>query len=59
MMYVMMKIVYNVGFLNVIFLSQVIGSVLYFTTFSLDKLGQPLMNENPQLTDGWDVPTYL
>ncbi|KAI3372841.1 hypothetical protein L3Q82_023284 [Scortum barcoo] len=37
---------------------QVVGSVLYFTTFSLDKLGQPLVNENPQLTDGWDVPTY-
>ncbi|XP_047447826.1 zinc finger CCHC domain-containing protein 8 [Mugil cephalus] len=37
---------------------KVIGSVLYFTTFSVDKLGQPLVNENPQLTDGWDVPTY-
>ncbi|KAM9360508.1 zinc finger CCHC domain-containing protein 8 [Symphorus nematophorus] len=37
---------------------KVVGSVLYFTTFSLDKLGQPLVNENPQLTDGWDVPTY-
>uniref|UniRef100_A0A3Q3JE05 Zinc finger CCHC domain-containing protein 8 n=1 Tax=Monopterus albus TaxID=43700 RepID=A0A3Q3JE05_MONAL len=32
--------------------------VLYFTTFSVDKLGQPVINENPQLTDGWDVPTY-
>uniref|UniRef100_A0A8C5DYS1 Zinc finger CCHC domain-containing protein 8 n=1 Tax=Gouania willdenowi TaxID=441366 RepID=A0A8C5DYS1_GOUWI len=37
----------------------VVGSVLYFTAFSVDKLGQPLVNENPQLTDGWDVPTYL
>uniref|UniRef100_A0A3P9QAE2 Zinc finger CCHC domain-containing protein 8 n=1 Tax=Poecilia reticulata TaxID=8081 RepID=A0A3P9QAE2_POERE len=37
---------------------QVVGSVLYFSTFSVDKLGQPLVNENPQLTDGWDVPTY-
>ncbi|KAK2902069.1 hypothetical protein Q8A73_011815 [Channa argus] len=39
-------------------LALVVGSVLYFTTFSVDKLGQPLVNENPQLTDGWDVPTY-
>ncbi|XP_028313224.1 zinc finger CCHC domain-containing protein 8 [Gouania willdenowi] len=38
---------------------KVVGSVLYFTAFSVDKLGQPLVNENPQLTDGWDVPTYL
>ncbi|XP_061585199.1 zinc finger CCHC domain-containing protein 8 [Cololabis saira] len=37
---------------------KVVGSVLYFTTFSVDKLGQPLVNENPQLTDGWEVPTY-
>ncbi|XP_029961267.1 zinc finger CCHC domain-containing protein 8 isoform X2 [Salarias fasciatus] len=37
---------------------KVVGSVLYFTTFSVDKLGQPLLNENPQLTDGWDVPIY-
>ncbi|XP_026198678.1 zinc finger CCHC domain-containing protein 8 isoform X2 [Anabas testudineus] len=37
---------------------KVVGSVLYFTAFSVDKLGQPLINENPQLTDGWDVPTY-
>ncbi|XP_028271049.1 zinc finger CCHC domain-containing protein 8 [Parambassis ranga] len=37
---------------------KVVGSVLYFTAFSIDKLGQPLVNENPQLTDGWDVPTY-
>ncbi|XP_037633645.1 zinc finger CCHC domain-containing protein 8 isoform X1 [Sebastes umbrosus] len=37
---------------------KVVGSVLYFTTFSVDKLGQPLVNDNPQLTDGWDVPTY-
>uniref|UniRef100_A0A1A7Z5H5 Zinc finger CCHC domain-containing protein 8 n=1 Tax=Iconisemion striatum TaxID=60296 RepID=A0A1A7Z5H5_9TELE len=37
---------------------KVVGSVLYFATFSVDKLGQPLVNENPQLTDGWDVPTY-
>ena len=42
-----------------LFVSQVIGSVLYFTTFSVDKLGQPLLDENPQLTDGWEVPTYL
>ncbi|XP_068617182.1 zinc finger CCHC domain-containing protein 8 [Brachionichthys hirsutus] len=38
---------------------KVVGSVSYFTTFSLDKLGQPLVNENPQLTDGWDVPIYI
>uniref|UniRef100_A0A8C4ZLU2 Zinc finger CCHC domain-containing protein 8 n=1 Tax=Gadus morhua TaxID=8049 RepID=A0A8C4ZLU2_GADMO len=38
---------------------KVIGSVLYFTTFSVDKLGQPLLDENPQLTDGWEVPTYM
>ncbi|XP_034026262.1 zinc finger CCHC domain-containing protein 8 [Thalassophryne amazonica] len=37
---------------------KVVGSVLYFTTFCLDRLGQPLLNENPQLTDGWDVPVY-
>ncbi|KAK5613813.1 hypothetical protein CRENBAI_015996 [Crenichthys baileyi] len=37
---------------------KVVGSVLYFSSFSVDKLGQPLVNENPQLTDGWDVPTY-
>ncbi|XP_029367543.1 zinc finger CCHC domain-containing protein 8 [Echeneis naucrates] len=37
---------------------KVVGSVLYFTTFSVDRLGQPLVNENPQLTDGWDIPTY-
>ncbi|CAK6966472.1 zinc finger CCHC domain-containing protein 8 [Scomber scombrus] len=37
---------------------KVVGSVLYFTTFSVDKLGQPLQNENPQLTDGWEVPAY-
>ncbi|XP_034548657.1 zinc finger CCHC domain-containing protein 8 [Notolabrus celidotus] len=38
---------------------KVIGSVLHFTTFSVDKLGQPLVNENPQMTEGWEVPTYL
>lgn len=32
--------------------------MLYFTTFSIDKLGQPLVNENPQLTDAWDIPAY-
>ncbi|XP_043094552.1 zinc finger CCHC domain-containing protein 8 isoform X2 [Puntigrus tetrazona] len=37
---------------------SVIGSVLYFTNFCVDKLGQPLLNENPQLTDGWEVPKY-
>ncbi|XP_054466807.1 zinc finger CCHC domain-containing protein 8 [Anoplopoma fimbria] len=37
---------------------KVVGSVLYFTTFSVDRLGQPLVNENPQQTDGWDIPTY-
>ncbi|XP_058896659.1 zinc finger CCHC domain-containing protein 8 isoform X2 [Kogia breviceps] len=37
---------------------SVVGSVLYFTNFCLDKLGQPLLNENPQLTEGWDIPTY-
>ncbi|XP_005989029.1 zinc finger CCHC domain-containing protein 8 [Latimeria chalumnae] len=37
---------------------SVVGSVLYFTSFCLDKLGQPLLSENPQLTDGWEIPTY-
>ncbi|OXB64143.1 hypothetical protein ASZ78_002073 [Callipepla squamata] len=37
---------------------QVVGSVLYFTNFCLDKLGQPLLNENPQLTEGWEIPKY-
>ncbi|XP_056139496.1 zinc finger CCHC domain-containing protein 8 isoform X1 [Lampris incognitus] len=36
----------------------VVGSVLYFTSFCVDKLGQPLLNDNPQLTEGWEVPTY-
>nr|XP_057925572.1 zinc finger CCHC domain-containing protein 8 [Doryrhamphus excisus] len=38
---------------------KVVGSVLHFTTFSVDQLGQPLQNENPQVTSGWEVPTYL
>ncbi|XP_078237929.1 zinc finger CCHC domain-containing protein 8 isoform X2 [Pogona vitticeps] len=37
---------------------SVVGSVLYFANFCLDKLGQPLLNENPQLTDGWEIPKY-
>ncbi|KAK1156408.1 zinc finger CCHC domain-containing protein 8-like [Acipenser oxyrinchus oxyrinchus] len=37
---------------------SVVGSVLYFTNFCLDKLGQPLLSENPQLTDGWEIPKY-
>ncbi|XP_076843257.1 zinc finger CCHC domain-containing protein 8 isoform X2 [Brachyhypopomus gauderio] len=37
---------------------SIVGSVLYFTSFCLDKLGQPLLNENPQLTEGWEVPKY-
>ncbi|XP_053726490.1 zinc finger CCHC domain-containing protein 8 [Synchiropus splendidus] len=37
---------------------KVVGSVLYFTSFTVDKLGQPLLNDNPQLTEGWEVPTY-
>ncbi|XP_051545190.1 zinc finger CCHC domain-containing protein 8-like [Myxocyprinus asiaticus] len=37
---------------------SMIGSVLYFTNFCIDKLGQPLLNENPQLTEGWEVPKY-
>ncbi|NXK94475.1 ZCHC8 protein, partial [Formicarius rufipectus] len=37
---------------------QVVGSVVYFTNFCLDKLGQPLLNENPQLTEGWEIPKY-
>ncbi|XP_071428207.1 zinc finger CCHC domain-containing protein 8 isoform X2 [Pithys albifrons albifrons] len=37
---------------------SVVGSVVYFTNFCLDKLGQPLLNENPQLTEGWDIPKY-
>ncbi|XP_072521019.1 zinc finger CCHC domain-containing protein 8 [Salminus brasiliensis] len=35
-----------------------VGSVLYFASFCLDKLGQPLLNENPQLTEGWEIPKY-
>ncbi|XP_069789333.1 zinc finger CCHC domain-containing protein 8 [Narcine bancroftii] len=37
---------------------HVVGSVQYFTSFCLDKLGQPLLNENPQLTNGWEIPKY-
>uniref|UniRef100_H2NIZ7 Zinc finger CCHC-type containing 8 n=1 Tax=Pongo abelii TaxID=9601 RepID=H2NIZ7_PONAB len=37
---------------------SVVGSVLYFTNFCLDKLGQPLLNENPQLSEGWEIPKY-
>lgn len=37
---------------------KVVGSVQYFISFSVDKLGQPLLNENPQMTDGWEVPVY-
>ncbi|KAJ8380270.1 hypothetical protein SKAU_G00010480 [Synaphobranchus kaupii] len=37
---------------------SVVGSVLYFTSFCLDSLGQPLLNENPQLTEGWEIPKY-
>uniref|UniRef100_G3SJI0 Zinc finger CCHC-type containing 8 n=1 Tax=Gorilla gorilla gorilla TaxID=9595 RepID=G3SJI0_GORGO len=37
---------------------KVVGSVLYFTNFCLDKLGQPLLNENPQLSEGWEIPKY-
>ncbi|NP_001086929.1 zinc finger CCHC domain-containing protein 8 [Xenopus laevis] len=37
---------------------SVVGSVQYFKNFCLDKLGQPLLNENPQLTEGWDIPKY-
>ncbi|XP_077571135.1 zinc finger CCHC domain-containing protein 8 [Stigmatopora nigra] len=37
---------------------KVVGSVLYFNNFTVDKLGQPLVNENPQHTDGWGVPIY-
>uniref|UniRef100_A0A3B5BD58 Zinc finger CCHC domain-containing protein 8 n=1 Tax=Stegastes partitus TaxID=144197 RepID=A0A3B5BD58_9TELE len=44
--------------LQILYSNNTISNVLYFTTFSVDKLGQPLVNENPQLTDGWDVPTY-
>lgn len=40
------------------FFLQVVGSVLYFTNFCLDKLGQPILNENPQLTEGWEIPKY-
>ncbi|XP_072289843.1 zinc finger CCHC domain-containing protein 8 isoform X1 [Eucyclogobius newberryi] len=37
---------------------KIVGSVQHFTTFSVDKLGQPLLNENPQMTEGWEVPVY-
>uniref|UniRef100_A0AAY5K4K6 Zinc finger CCHC domain-containing protein 8 n=1 Tax=Esox lucius TaxID=8010 RepID=A0AAY5K4K6_ESOLU len=37
---------------------SMVGSVLYFTSFCLDKLGQPLLNDNPQQTEGWQVPKY-
>uniref|UniRef100_A0A8C4EH40 Zinc finger CCHC domain-containing protein 8 n=1 Tax=Dicentrarchus labrax TaxID=13489 RepID=A0A8C4EH40_DICLA len=49
---------YDGPVLQILYSNNMISNVLYFTTFSLDKLGQPLVNENPQLTDGWDVPTY-
>ncbi|XP_033827897.1 zinc finger CCHC domain-containing protein 8 [Periophthalmus magnuspinnatus] len=37
---------------------KIVGSVQHFTTFSVDKLGQPLLNENSSMTDGWEVPVY-
>ncbi|KAJ7994278.1 hypothetical protein DPEC_G00264230 [Dallia pectoralis] len=37
---------------------SMVGSVMYFTSFCLDKLGQPLLNDNPQQTEGWHVPKY-
>ncbi|NWS96570.1 ZCHC8 protein, partial [Mionectes macconnelli] len=37
---------------------SVVGSVVYFTNFCLDKLGQPILSENPQLTEGWEIPKY-
>ncbi|XP_071012718.1 zinc finger CCHC domain-containing protein 8-like isoform X2 [Oncorhynchus clarkii lewisi] len=37
---------------------SMVGSVLYFTSFCVDKLGQPLLNDNPQQTEGWEVPKY-
>ncbi|KAK7933081.1 hypothetical protein WMY93_003977 [Mugilogobius chulae] len=37
---------------------KIVGSVQHFSSFSLDKLGQPLLNENPQMTEGWQIPVY-
>ncbi|XP_076007180.1 zinc finger CCHC domain-containing protein 8 isoform X2 [Genypterus blacodes] len=37
---------------------KVVGSVSYFSDFCVDQLGQPLVNENPQMTEGWEIPFY-
>ncbi|KAJ0067705.1 hypothetical protein NL108_010005, partial [Boleophthalmus pectinirostris] len=37
---------------------KIVGSVQHFTTFTVDKLGQPLLNETPAMTEGWEVPVY-
>uniref|UniRef100_A0A3Q0QZG0 Zinc finger CCHC domain-containing protein 8 n=1 Tax=Amphilophus citrinellus TaxID=61819 RepID=A0A3Q0QZG0_AMPCI len=44
--------------LQILYTNNIISNVLYFTTFNIDKLGQPLVNENAQLTEGWELPTY-
>ncbi|XP_038062237.1 zinc finger CCHC domain-containing protein 8-like [Patiria miniata] len=36
----------------------VTGNVQYYQRFCLDNLGRPLVDGNPQLTAGWDVPSY-
>uniref|UniRef100_A0A3B3Z978 Zinc finger CCHC domain-containing protein 8 n=1 Tax=Periophthalmus magnuspinnatus TaxID=409849 RepID=A0A3B3Z978_9GOBI len=44
--------------LQILYANNLISNVQHFTTFSVDKLGQPLLNENSSMTDGWEVPVY-
>ncbi|XP_022096341.1 zinc finger CCHC domain-containing protein 8-like isoform X2 [Acanthaster planci] len=37
---------------------MVTSNVQYYQMFCLDSLGQPLVDANPQLTEGWHVPLY-
>ena len=34
------------------------GNVQYYQRFCLDSMGRPLVNGNPQVTEGWDIPVY-
>ena len=36
----------------------VINSVKYFDIFCIDYLGFPLVDFNPRVTDGWEIPVY-
>nr|XP_006822999.1 PREDICTED: zinc finger CCHC domain-containing protein 8-like [Saccoglossus kowalevskii] len=35
-----------------------VGNVQYYKNFCIDQLGKPLIDWNPQLTEGWEIPTY-